>query len=262
MSGWTWISDIYYVCWREMKRYWGQKSRIIMSIIQPLVWLVLMGNMMSGLTNNPFAARMLGVDNYIVFMTPGIMIMTTLFGGVFGGVSLVWDRRIGYLNKMLSAPIWRGAIPVGKMTATALQSIFQVLIIALTAMVLGVRFASGIWGLLLMLLIATLFCFAMAGISLSIAVTVKSHEALFAIINFLTMPLMFTSNAIFPVAAMPAWLKAIATWNPLSYAVTPMRALATEGWVWEKIIPGLVVVFLFALLMVFVSNRQFKRYIA
>lgn len=258
----TLLSDIYYVCWRDMKRFWVQKPRILMTVVQPLVWLVLMGNMMSGLTNNPFTARMLGVEKYIDFMTPGIMIMTTLFGGIFGGVSLVWDRRIGFLNKMLSAPISRASIPVGKMAATALQSIFQVSIIALMALALGVRFSTGIPGFLLMIAITTLFSIAMSGISLSIAIFIRTIEGLHPILNFLTMPMMFTSNAIFPEATMPAWLRAISAWNPLSYAVTPMRTLAIEGWVWEKIIPGLVVTFLFALVMVFIATRQFKRSIA
>lgn len=144
----TLLSDIYYVCWREMKRFWMQKPRILMIVVQPLVWLVLMGNMMSGLTNNPFAAHMLGVGKYIDFMTPGIMIMTVLFGGIFGGISLLWDRRIGFLNKMLSAPICRASIPVGKMTAAAIQSVFQVSIIALIALAFGVRFSTGISGFL------------------------------------------------------------------------------------------------------------------
>lgn len=258
----AWLSDIYYVCWRDMKRFLAQKPRILMTLVQPLLWLVLMGNMMSGMTNNPFAVRMLGVEKYIDFMTPGIMIMTALFSGVFSGVSLVWDRRIGFLNKMLSTPISRMAIPVGKMAATALQNIIQLCIIGMIALALGVRFSSGIMGFLLMVFIATLLNFAMAGVSLSIAVFVKSPEGLHPILNFFTMPLMFTSNAIFPVTAMPAWLKAISACNPLSYAVTPMRTLATEGWVWEKIIPGLGVTFFFALMMVFVSTKQFKRSIA
>ncbi|MGD9213569.1 MAG: ABC transporter permease [Desulfobacteraceae bacterium] len=258
----VWLSDIYYVCWRDMKRFLSQKPRILMTLVQPLIWLVLMGNMMSGMTNNPYAARMLGAKNYIDFMTPGIMIMTALFSGTFCGFSLVWDRRIGFLNKMLAAPISRTAIPVGKMTAISLQIALQVVIIGLIALAYGVTFSTGFFGFLIIVLIAGIFSFAMAGISLSIAIFFKTLEGLHPILNFLTMPLMFMSNAIFPKAAMPAWMKVISDWNPLTYAITPMRTLVIEGWVWEKIIPGLVITSAFALVMVLFSTRQFKRSIA
>jgi len=237
------LSDVYYVCWREMKRFLSQKTRILMTVFQPLIWLVLMGNMMNGLTSNSMAAEMLGIDNYLSFMTPGIMIMTTLFSGVFGGISIIWDRRTGFLNKMLAAPISRAAIPLGKMIAIAIQSVFQIAVIAVIAALFGVKFVTGMTGILFMLVVIILFSFGMAGISLSLATVIKSHETLMAVVNFLTLPLMFTSATIFPKLAMPSWLKVIATWNPLTYAVEPVRTLTMKGWVWPQIIPGLALCF-------------------
>ncbi|MCI5141622.1 MAG: ABC transporter [Candidatus Electrothrix sp. ATG1] len=231
----------------------------MMSLLQPLVWLVFMGNVMSGMTRNPHSAAMLGVDRYLDFMTPGIMIMTALFSGTFCGFSLVWDRRIGFLNKMLVAPLNRSAIPAGKMLAVALQIMLQVCIIGIIALCLGVSFAAGFSGFLLIVCIAGLFGFAMAGISLSIAILFKSLEGLHPILNFLTMPLMFTSNAIFPTAAMPGWMQVISNWNPLTHAVSPMRALVVDGWVVEKAASGLAVTLLFAVVMVVVATMQFKR---
>ncbi|MCL4442430.1 MAG: ABC transporter permease [Firmicutes bacterium] len=255
-------SDIYWVFWREMKRFFLQKSRIIMSVVQPVIWLVLMGNTMSGLTSNPFASKMFGTGNYLDFMTPGIMIMTALFGGIFGGTSVVWDRRLGMLNKMLTAPIYRAAIPLGKLLALMVQSWFQVIIIVLIALLLGVHFVTGIPGILFMLLLASLFGMVMGGISLSLAATLKSMETLFAIVNFLTMPLMFASSAMFPTQAMPAWLHRIADVNPLSYAVAPMRTIATQGWIWNDILTGTAVLFSFAAASTFLAIYQFNRSVA
>ncbi|NLG79206.1 MAG: ABC transporter permease [Firmicutes bacterium] len=253
------LSDVYWVCWREIKRFVGQKVRILMTVVQPLIWLLFVGNTMSGLTSNPFAARILGVNNYLAFMTPGIMIMTALFGGIFGGMSIVWDRRLGLLNKMLAAPISRAAIPLGKMLAAGLQSMLQVTIITAIAMILGVRFACGVPGFLLILVIVFLFSCGLSGISLSFAAVIKSHETLMATVNFLTMPMMFTSNAMFPTEAMPTWLRTIARWNPLSYAVGPIRTLTTRGLVWGQVVPGLVAMFAFALAMSAIAARQFER---
>ncbi len=256
------LSDVYYVCWREMKRFLSQKTRILMTVFQPLIWLVLMGNMMNGLTSNSMAAEMLGIDNYLSFMTPGIMIMTTLFSGVFGGISIIWDRRTGFLNKMLAAPISRAAIPLGKMIAIAIQSVFQIAVIAVIAALFGVKFVTGMTGILFMLVVIILFSFGMAGISLSLATVIKSHETLMAVVNFLTLPLMFTSATIFPKLAMPSWLKVIATWNPLTYAVEPVRTLTMKGWVWPQIIPGLALMLIFAAVMIAVSTRQFSKSIS
>lgn len=256
------LSDVYYVCWREMKRFFSQKTRILMTVFQPLIWLVLMGNMMNGLTSNTMAASMLGINNYLSFMTPGIMIMTALFSGVFGGVSIIWDRRTGFLNKMLAAPIYRAAIPLGKMIAIAIQSIFQITVIALIAVLFGVKFVTGITGFLFMLAIVILFSFGIAGISLSLAAVIKSHETLMAVVNFLTLPMMFTSNTIFPKTAMPSWLKVIAAWNPLTYAVEPIRTLTIKGWVWPQIMPGLFLMFMFAIVMIAISTWRFSKSIS
>lgn len=256
------LSDVYYVCWREMKRFLSQKTRILMTVFQPLIWLVLMGNMMNGLTSNTMAAGMLGINNYLSFMTPGIMIMTALFSGVFGGVSIIWDRRTGFLNKMLAAPIYRAAIPLGKMIAIAIQSIFQIAVIALIAVLFGVKFVTGITGFLFMLAIVILFSFGIAGISLSLAAVIKSHETLMAVVNFLTLPMMFTSTTIFPKTAMPSWLKVIAAWNPLTYAVEPIRTLTIKGWLWPQIMPGLFLMFMFAVVMIAISTWRFSKSIS
>jgi ABC-2 type transport system permease protein len=165
-----------------------------------------MGNMMRGITNNPMAAQSFGTGNYLAFMTPGIILMTVLFGGAFGGVSIVWDRRIGYLEKLLAAPITRRAIPFGKMLAVMLQEGIQVVAIII-AVLLGVRFATGLLGVMLIVLIAMLFNVILSGISLALSAGIKTMETLMAIVNFLTLPLMFASNALFPIAVMPGWLR-------------------------------------------------------
>jgi len=115
------LSDVAYVAWREVVKFFRAKTRPLVTVIQPLIWLGLMGNMMQGLTQSPFIEKLLGTGSYLAFMTPGIIVMTVLSGGVFAGMSIVWDRRIGYLEKLLAAPISRAAIPLGKMVAAAVQ---------------------------------------------------------------------------------------------------------------------------------------------
>ncbi len=255
-------SDVYWVFWREMKRFLLQRARIVTSIVQPTVWLVLVGSNLSGLTRNPHALAALGTSNYLQFMTPGIMVMTALFGGAFGGTTVLWDRRLGFLTKLLSAPIPRAAIPLGKIAALLVQSWIQVVIILIIAMLLGVRIAAGLPGILAMILLASLFEVVMGGISLSLAANLKSVESFFAVINFLTLPLIFTSNAIFPTTTMPLWLQRLAVVNPITYAVTPMRILALRGWVWTDLWPGTLALLLMAAAAVVLAVTQFQRSVA
>ncbi len=256
------IYDTYSVMWRELKHWLDQKIRIFVSIFQPLIWLALMGNVMTKLTDNPFGRQAFGGASYLSFMTPGIIVMTSLFGGIFGGISVVWDRRWGYLNKMLASPISRTAIPLGKMLATAIQGSFQSLIIIIITSIFGVNFATGILGIIIILLLSACFNFTMAGFSIAIASRIKSMEVLTAVINFLTMPLMFSSSAMFPIQIMPDWLATIARWNPITYVVNPLRTLVIYGWEIEDLIKGFSYILFLAVIMLFIATHEFKRSIA
>ncbi len=253
------LVDAIHVAWRELLKFFRAKVRLFVTVIQPLLWLGLMGNMMQGLAQNPFIARLLGTENYLAFMTPGIILMTVVFSGVFSGLSIVWDRRIGYLEKLLAAPISRAAIPLGKMLASAVQGGFQGLLIVLIAFALGVRFATGLAGVLFALAVAMTFSLALSGFSLALASRIKSQETLMALVNFFTMPLMFTSNALFPREAMPPWLSAIAQLNPVTHAVTPIRQVLLFGWDWGSIWVSLVVIGGLALFMAVLAGQSFLR---
>jgi ABC-2 type transport system permease protein len=255
----TFLSDVWYVSWRELVIYLRTPVRILMTVIQPLIWLGLMGNMMQGFARSPMVGEMLGTTSYLTFMTPGIILMTVLFGGAFSGMSVVWDRRMGYLEKLLAAPISRAAIPFGKALAASVQAGIQVLIIVLIATALGVRLATGPLGLVAILLIAMCFSLIVSSLSLSLAARIKSHETLMAVVNFLTMPLMFTSNALFPIEAMPGWLATIARYNPVTYAVTAIRHLTVSGWDWLAIASSLGVLAGLTIIFLALSRFLFQR---
>lgn len=253
------ISDICVICKRELIKFFRQKVRIFATIFQPLIWLGLMGNTMSRLTNNPLASQIFGTSNYLSFMTPGVLIMTALFSGIFGGTSIIWDRRFGYLDKLLSSPINRTSIPIGKALSSMIQSAFQGSIMILIAYLFGVRFITGIPGVIVIVLFCMLFTFIFAGISLVIATILKTMETFQAIINFFTLPITFSSTALFPLEAMPKWLQYIAKINPLSYAVNPMRTLTIKGWEVSNISQGLIIILLFDMIVIFFMYLTYKR---
>jgi ABC-2 type transport system permease protein len=249
------LSDIYWVFWRETKRFFRQKVRIFMILIQPIVWLTLIGNVFEKVARVPgFPA-----GSYLDFMAPGIVVMVTLFGGIWGGMTLVWDRRLGYLQKMLAVPIGRSAIVLGKMFAIAFQNLLQVSVILLIALAMGVKFSSGLAGFLILALMAILLCLAFSGISLSLGSVITSHETLIAVVNFLTLPVMFTSNAMMPLDMMPSWLEKVARLNPITYAVNPIRSLFLTGFDWGAIGKGVLFLFIISLIMTVITSQIFRR---
>src|SRR3954470_17259324 len=146
----TFFQDVWWVCWRELLHFARSKVTIFASMMQPLVWLLLVGNMFSRTRALPgFPAR-----SYMDFMTPGVLAMVSLFGGAFGGMSIIWDRRVGYLSKLLALPIARASIVVGKMLSVAIRTALQILIVLAVAFIVGVRSVTGIAGLPLIVFIA------------------------------------------------------------------------------------------------------------
>lgn len=254
----TFFSDTYWVFWREMKHLLRQRFRIFMTIFQPILWLTLMGNVFQRISSVPgFPA-----DSYLNYMAPGIVVMVTLFGGVFGGMTLIWDRRIGFLQKMMAAPISRTSIIFGKMLSIAVQTVFQASIIFIVALFMNVNFSSGFGGFTIMLLLASLLCLVFAGISLSLASISASHETLIAAVNLLTMPMMFTSNAMMPLEMMPSWLKSIASYNPITYAVNPIRSLFLTGFDWPAISTAGIMLGFFTIMLTSLAVYLFKKNIS
>jgi ABC-2 type transport system permease protein len=267
--------DTWSICWRELKHFARSRAAMFSTLIQPVVWLAFMGNSFN-FSNNLLPPSLLalikqyapnfsitqqffGASSYLEFFAPAVVVMTMLFGGIFGGVSIVWDRRFGYLNKMLAAPISRTSIAAGKIISVSLRSGLQAIIIGLIAVAMGVTVATGAFGFVLAVLIAMLLCLAFAGISMSIGALVKNIDTMFPVLNLFTLPLLFMSPAMFSLSMMPAWLSAIAQYNPVTYAVQPIRALFITGWDWGTIVPGVAIVAVFSLLMIGLATALFRR---
>jgi ABC-2 type transport system permease protein len=233
------IGDILTVSWRELKHFLREKSRIFMTLLQPFIWLCFMGNVMNNMLSSFNSTHMLGgASNYLAYATPGIIIMNTFFVGIFGGSSILWDKRFGFLSRLLSTPVHRSAIPLAKIFVTVIQSFIQVSLIVIVAGLFGVTYKSGFLGVLLMLVFTGFFCSILISFSIAIASKVQSHEVFFGMINIVIMPLIFMSTALFPQQGMPSWMRGIATFNPISYAVKPLRSLVIEKWNWSVVLPN------------------------
>ncbi|MCW4053501.1 MAG: ABC transporter permease [Candidatus Bathyarchaeota archaeon] len=244
---------------RELKKWYKAPTVFILTLIQPVIWLGLLGNalnisslvssssitlpadLMSQFTPTQLGALSdffsnigdtvmqgtFGTTSYISFMAVGMIAFTALFTTMFSGMSVVWDRRLGFLNKALSTPVSRAVIILSKVLSATLRSMFQASIIIVIAVPLGFQFGAAFTPLNILGVFAFLFLICMGLSSLFIAINIRSTriETPMAVMNLLNLPLTFASSAFFPIEQMPSWLQAVATVNPLSYTMNGMRQL-------------------------------------
>lgn len=223
---------------RELKHWYRVKIQVFMTLIQPIVWLGLFGqafNIGTLLPPQTVPLFFSGAPDYFSFMAIGMLAVNALFTCMFSGMSIVWDRRFRFLNKLKVAPIPRGAVPISRILATVIRSTIQVSIVLVIA--LAFQYVPGLTGLTLkegfgivdlagMFVVLFLLSTAFASLFTTIALAVENQETLFGVINLLNLPLMFASAALFPTAMMPDWLRAVADYNPLTWAADAMRQFA------------------------------------
>jgi ABC-2 type transport system permease protein len=253
----TILYDTYTIFWRELKRYKKSRSGVLIRLIQPVIWIIVIGNTFSG--TEPLIQSVGFEGKYIEFMAPGVIILTAIFTSIFGGVNTLWDRRYGFMNKALSSPISRSAIALGKMSAISLIAALQASLIIGIALAIGVNFPNPIM-IAPIMVIVILFSLGFSGISVMVAATAKSQETFWGMINFLGMPLFMLSPALFPLELLPDWLAVIAKLNPVTYTILLVRELMTgvsEGGI--PILLSLGVLVAFVLAMMALASYVFTR---
>ncbi|MBS3061705.1 MAG: ABC transporter permease [Candidatus Diapherotrites archaeon] len=206
---------IYAVWLRETKRFTNSKSRIIGSLAMPLFFLFALGAGIGGLVPE---------FDYQSFILPGIIGMTILFNSVFSGVSIIWDRELGYLKELLVAPTSRFSIVIGRALGGATTSVLQGFVILIIGVLLGLA-SPGLFEIFLALLVMIVFSALIVSIGIGLASVITEVETFQLIVNLVIFPLFFLSNALFPLDKMPGWLQTLSLFNPVSYAVDALRGL-------------------------------------
>jgi ABC-2 type transport system permease protein len=214
------VARIAALCLAELQRLRHDRSELYTRAIQPALWLVIFGETFTRLHAIPT-----GNLPYIDFLAPGVLAQSALFISIFYGIQIIWERDAGVLAKLLVTPTPRTALIAGKAFAAGIRAFSQVIVVLVLSALLGVALttdplrlagaAGAVW------LAAAFF----SCLSMSIAGIVLKRERLMGIGQAIMMPLFFASNALYPIALMPAWLQAISKVNPLSYEVDALRGL-------------------------------------
>ena len=269
----SWRSEVRAVkiVWRrELIRFAGDRTRMLTSLIQPLLFLFVLGSGLQTLS----AASTDGVD-LKTFMFPGVLLIAVVFSAMFSAASIAWDREFGFLREMMVAPVRRSSIVIGKCLGGATIAALQGAIVLALAGLVGVPYDPllllGLFGLMLLL------AFTITAFGVMIALRVKQIQTFTIVMQMLVMPMYFLSGALYPVTGLPTWLEVLNRLNPLTYAVDPMRRLVfthldasaaarrtldpgITWWGWH--VPSVVeagIVLLLGLAMLAVAIWQFNR---
>ena len=175
----------------------------------------------------PIMTAKFGTADYFSFMAMSMVAFTTVFTTAFVGMSVVWDRRLGFMNKVLSTPVSRSTIILSKVFAASVRAVFQAAIVTAIAFALGLQTGTNFTVFSLFGIFAIVFLISVGLSSMFTALTLRSTrmEMPQAIFQLITLPLMFASSAYFPINLMPGWLQAIASVNPISYTIDAVRRL-------------------------------------
>lgn len=204
------------VCHRELLRWLKDRRRLLAGLVQPLLWLFVLGTGLS---------RVVAVGNenvdFRTFLFPGVLATSVMFTAVFAGVSVVWDREFGFLREMLVAPIRRSSIMAGKCLGGAIVATVQAVVILALAGLCGVPYSP----VLMLELLGVLFLSSMSitAFGLLLGARVANIQSVMPVIQTVITPMMFLSGALYPTSGLPTWLALATKINPVTYAVNPMR---------------------------------------
>jgi len=228
---------------------------IAVTLIQPVIWLTIYGQLFRSVVEIPgFAAT-----SYIQFLTPGVVIMTALFGSAWSGMGLIEDLTDGVMDRMLATPVSRAALISARVLHAALTVAVQSVIILLFGMALGARIAGGLPGFLAILMLGALLGAGMSALSNGLALVTRREETLIAVINFFGLPLTFLSTAFMAAELMPGWIRALSRANPVNWAVVASRD-AMLGQAWGGVAKAASMLAGFMLVSVWISTQAFRAY--
>jgi ABC-2 type transport system permease protein len=210
------LEGFYALWYREIKVFTREKSRVVSSLVTPLLWMVVFGG---GLGSAVSVSGM----NYQVFIFPGILAMTILFSSVFFGLYIVWDKKIDFFKEVLVAPLSRTTIFAGKMMGGSIDALLQGSAMLLFGIILGVKYS------VMSVILAFVFMFVLAAALVSLGLILGSNmesvEGFQLVISFLVFPMFFFSGALFPIGNLPHYLLVFTLIDPVTYAVDGLRGV-------------------------------------
>jgi ABC-2 type transport system permease protein len=251
------VSRIGTLCWVELRKIRHDRTEIYTRAVQPALWLLIYGEVFTRIHAIPTPK---GIP-YLAYLAPGILAQSALFIAVFYGIQIIWERDAGVLTKLMVTPTPRSALITGKAFAAGVRSLVQGLVVVVLAAILGVSLTHNPLKLIGAAAILVMGSAFFSCLSMSLAGIALARDRLMGIAQAITMPLFFSSSALYPTSIMPGWLQVISRFNPLTYEVEALRSLligtTTTLWLDTVVLVGAMVASIIcaSLLLTRLANR-------
>jgi ABC-2 type transport system permease protein len=239
---------------RSLRTLSRQPAYLLFTLVQPMVWLLLFGQLFRRVAELPG----FGGGNYLDYLTPGVVVMTAMMSAGWSGTSIVQDMERGVMDRTLTSPIRRSALVTAGLTHQALITVVQSLIMFATGLLAGARYPGGPLGLLAVLACAVLVALIFAGLSNAVALLVHQQEALIAVSQFLVLPLAFLSSVMMAPALMPDWVGRVARFNPVDWAAVASREALQANPDWGLVLSRMALLAALAVLMAALAARAYR----
>jgi ABC-2 type transport system permease protein len=241
---------------RHIHAFVRQPWFVVMSVVQPAIWLLLFGALFTNITHIPGFA----VSSYVDYLVPGVVVMTALFWCGWSGMSLIEDIDGAIIDRLLTTPVHRSAIISGLSVYQLVTLAVQIGIIAVFGLLLGARFEGGIVGAAALLAATLLLGAAVSSFSDAMALVLRQRESVIGINTMMTLPLTFLSAAFMPLNLAPDWIQTVARFNPVNWAVEAGRVAMAASPDWGLIAPRLLGLAVLAILATAWATRTFRSY--
>lgn len=250
------VRDTFWMSARRLKATAGQPVYLVISLIQPVIWLFLFGNLFRRVVELPGFAT----TSYLDYLVPGVVVMNAIAVNMWAGMTTLEEIRQGTLDRFLTSPVSRLAIINGNVVEQAVGTTLQSLVIVGLGWLAGASYPGGVVGVLVLVALATVVGTVFGSLSNAIGMLVREREAIIGINTFLLLPLTFLSTVFMPPDLMPGWMRTVAAANPLDWAARAGRSVLTADPDWALVAGrgGLLVAL--AAVAVALSVRTFRAY--
>jgi ABC-2 type transport system permease protein len=252
----TALRHIGYMAARDLRALWRQPWYVAVTLVQPVIWLLLFGELFKGVADLPG----FGGESYIEYLAPGIVIMSALFSSGWSGMATIEDIDRGVTDRLLVSPIRRSALIAGRVAQSAVVIVIQSVIMVGLALAVGASFPGGVLGVVVLIVLAALLGASFGALSNSLALVTRQEESLIGAVTFLVLPLTFLSTALMRGDLLPGWMRTAADLNPVDWAIEAGRSATAASPDWGLVATDTALLAALLLVCATLATRAFRSY--
>jgi ABC-2 type transport system permease protein len=245
-----------YLALRDLRALWRQPWFVAITLVQPLIWLLLFGELFKNVADLPG----FGDESYVAYLAPGIVVMSALFSSGWSGMATIEEINRGVTDRLLVSPVRRSALIAGRVVQSAVVIVVQSVVMVAIALAVGASFPGGVLGVVALILLAALLGSAIAALSNSLALVTRQEESLIGAVTFLVLPLTFLSTALMRDDLLPGWMRTAADLNPVDWAIEAGRSATAASPDWGLVAGNAGLLCALLLACAALATRAFRSY--